>query len=176
MNRMEFKLFPEISTERLILRKLNTEDLELIFTLRSSKEVTKYIARPLYKDMEEAVCFLNKTIKSVSNNEVIVWTIRLRDSLIPIGTICFRNFSKDKKTAEVGYDMLPEFQSNGYMNEAIRSVINFGFKELKLNTIEAYTSKHNLKSIKLLKKNHFIFQKDRKDDDFPDNIIFTLNV
>lgn len=171
---MDFKLFPEIITDRLVLRKLEANDSELVFTLRSSKEVTKYIDRPLYKEKEEAVCFLNKTIKSISNNEVIVWTIRLKDSLVPTGTICLWNFSEDRKTAEVGYDMLPEFQSNGYMNEAIGSVINFGFKELKLNTIEAYTSKHNLSSIKLLKKNHFIFQKDRKDEDFQDNIIFTL--
>ena len=174
--RMDFKLFQEIITDRLVLRKLEASDSELVFALRSSKEVTKYIARPLYKDMEEAVSFLNKTIKSISNNEVIVWTIRLKDSLLPTGTICLWNFSDDRKTAEVGYDMLPEFQNNGFMNEAITSVINFGFQELKLNTIEAYTSKHNLKSIKLLKLNHFILRNDRKDDNFPDNIIFSLDV
>ena len=173
MNSMDFKLFPEIITDRLVLRKLESSDSELVFALRSSKEVTKYIERPLYKDIEEAVYFLNKTIKSISINEVIVWTIRLKDSLVPTGTICFWNFSEDRKTAEVGYDMLPEFQNNGFMNEAIRSVINFGFKELKLNTIEAYTSKHNKRSISLLEKNDFILQKEIKDEGFPDNIIFT---
>ena len=173
---MDFELFPEITTERLVLRKLEANDSELLFTLRSSTEVTKYIDRPLYKDKEEAVYFLNKTIKPISNIEVIVWTIRLKDSLVPTGTICFWNFSEDKKSAEVGYDMLPKFQNNGFMNEAIKSVIIFGFKELNLSTIEAYTSKHNKGSIALLKKNNFILDKYRKDEGFPDNIIFSLKL
>ncbi len=90
---MDFNQYPDINTERLVLRKLNTHDSEIVFSLRSSKEVTKYIDRPLYKDKEEAMFFLNKTIKSINNNEVIVWTIRSKDSLIPLGTICFWNFS-----------------------------------------------------------------------------------
>lgn len=173
---IDFKSFPEIETERLMLRKLDTNDSELIFTLRPSKEVTKYIARPLYKNLEEAKAFIKDRIKDIENNVSIVWTIRYKDSLIPVGTICLWNFSKDKKTAEVGYDMLPEFQSNGYMGEAIKSVINFGFKELQLNTIEAYTSKYNKGSIRLLNKNRFILQKERKDIDYPDNLIYSLNV
>ena len=171
---MDFKQYPDINTERLVLRKLNTNDSEIVFSLRSSKEVTKYIDRPLYKDKEEAMFFLNKTIKSINNNEVIVWTIRSKDSLIPLGTICFWNFSEDRKTAEVGYDILPEFQNNGFMNEALKKVIGFGFNELDLTTIEAFTSKYNNGSIRLLEKNQFVLQKERKDIGFPDNIIFTL--
>ena len=173
MNSMDFKLYSELTTERLVLRKLETIDSNLIFTLRSSKEVTKYIARPLCSDLEEAKIFIKDRIDDIDNNISIVWTIRLKDSLIPTGTICLWNFSKDKKTAEVGYDMLPEFQNNGYMIEALKRVLIFGFKELNLNTIEAYTSKHNKRSISLLEKNHFILQKERKDKGFPDNIIFT---
>ena len=172
---MNFKLFPDITTKRLVLRKLNLDDLEHIFKLRSSKEVTKYIARPLYENIDEAKTFIKDRFKDIDSNTSIVWTIRFKDSLIPIGTICLWNFSDDKKTAEVGYDMLPEFQGKGYMNETIKNVINFGFNKLKLTAIEAYTSKVNNASIKLLKKNHFILQKDRKDIDFPDNIILTLN-
>lgn len=173
---MDFKAFPEITTERLVLRKLNAKDSELIFALRSSEEVTKYIARPLFENIEEAKIFIKNRIKDMEKNISIVWIISLKESPIPVGTICLWNFSDDGKTAEVGYDLLPEFQRKGFMNEAIKSVINFGFKELNLNTIAAYTSKHNIESIKLLKKNHFILQKERKDEDFPNNIIFTLTV
>lgn len=173
---MDFNQYPDITTDRLVLRKLNTNDSEIVFSLRSSKEVTKYIDRPLYKDKEEAIFFVNKTIKSMSNNEVIVWTISHMDSLILIGTICLWNFSEDRKTAEVGYDMLPEFQNNGFMNETLKSVISFGFNELDLKIIEAYTSMHNKESIKLLEKNHFVLQKERKDEDFPDNIIYNLKI
>ncbi len=171
---MNFELFPEITTERLVLRKLEVIDSELIFSLRSSKEVTKYIARPLYKTIEEAKTFINDRIKDIDNNISIVWTILIKNSQIPVGTICLWNLSDDRKTAEVGYDLLPEFQGKGYMREAFRSVMNFGFNEMKLKSIEAYTSKYNKSSIGLLEKNKFILQKERKDSDKPDNIIFIL--
>ena len=174
MNKMYFKAISEITTERLVLRKLNGEDSELIFTLRSNKVVTKYIARPLFENIGEAKSFIKDRIKDMENNISIVWTIRPKDSLVHTGTICLWNFSEDKKTAEVGYDMLPEFQNNGFMNEALKRVVSFGFNELDLLTIEAYTSKRNKASIRLLKKNHFVLQSKREDEGNPDNIIFTL--
>ena len=60
------------------------------------------------------------------------------------------------------------------MSEAIVSVLNFGFKDLQLNTIEAFTHKNNIASIALLKKHQFIFQPERKDEGFENNRIFRL--
>ena len=62
------------------------------------------------------------------------------------------NFSSDRKTAELGYDLLPEFFNKGIMSEALQQVILFGQETLKLNTIEAYTHQDNSNSIKLLEK------------------------
>ena len=173
---MNFNQYPNVFEERLVLRKLSANDAKLIYDLRSSIEVTKYIDRPLYKDSEEAIFFLNKTIKSINNNEVIVWSIHLKVSLIPIGTICLWNFLEDRKIAEVGYDMLPEFHKKGFMNEALNAIVNFGFNNLKLKSIEAYTNKNNLSSIKLLEKNHFIKQNNRRDDGNIDNLIYTKGI
>ncbi|MFT5248959.1 MAG: ribosomal-protein-alanine N-acetyltransferase [bacterium] len=60
------------------------------------------------------------------------------------------------------------------MNEAIINVLEFGFKEINFKTIEAFTSFKNNSSIKLLEKNNFKLQKDRRDEGFPNNRIYTL--
>jgi len=60
------------------------------------------------------------------------------------------------------------------MSEALQCVVRFGFNTLKLEVIEAFTSKHNKGSIALLEKNDFNLEQDRKDEGFPDNIIFRL--
>lgn len=65
------------------------------------------------------------------------------------------NFSKNKKTAEVGYDLDPEFQSKGIMSESLKMIIDFGLKKLKLDKIEAFTHAENESSKKLLEKNGF---------------------
>jgi ribosomal-protein-alanine N-acetyltransferase len=41
--------------------------------------------------------------------------------------------------AEVGYGLNPAFQNKGIMTEALKCVIDYGFNELKLIKIEAFT-------------------------------------
>ena len=64
-------------------------------------------------------------------------------------------FSKDQKTAEIGYDLHPQFHKKGIMTEALSCILNYGFKNLELENIEAYTHKENKasKSVVLPTKN-----------------------
>ncbi|MBQ0786960.1 MAG: GNAT family N-acetyltransferase [Oceanihabitans sp.] len=171
---MEFKEVKEIHTERLTLRILNTTDVDIVFALRSNEEVVQYIARAAFKLLSEAEEKTQELIKYIETNTSISWIINLTAETKKIGSICLWNFSADRKTAEVGYDLLPEYHNKGIMSEALKSVLHLGFQTLELETIEAFTSRHNKGSIALLEKNGFGLQAGRMDDGFPDNIIFRL--
>ena len=93
-----------------------------------------------------------------------------------IGTVCLWNFSEDKRYAEIGYELLPTYFGNGYMDETIKEVVKFGFETIELQTIEAFTHYGNASSIKLLEKNKFILQEKRRDEGFPNNRIYSLKV
>ena len=62
----------------------------------------------------------------------------------------------------------------GYMNEALAKVIAFGFNEMKLKTIEAYTHEHNEGSIRLLLKNNFKQGKIPKKEVASNRLFFSL--
>lgn len=174
---MNFTPFPLLKTERLLLRKIKESDSDVILFLRSDKTVNKFIERTenrKTKNKNDALKFIKEITEAIEKNKSISWGITLKDNPQIIGTICLWNFSKDKKNAEVGYDLNPKFQQKGIMNEALKSIINFGFNTLKLNKIEAYTHKHNLSSKNLLEKNKFKFIEDKKDEYNADNIIFEL--
>ena len=49
-----------------------------------------------------------------------------------------------------------DHQGCGIMKEAIPPVLDFGFTNLKLHSVEATVSPENIPSIKLLEKNSFI--------------------
>lgn len=168
---MEFTKYSNIKTERLLLRSINNQDVEITYLLRSNPIVGKYIIRPLCKDRVEAKAHVDKVINLMKNNESIVWIIEYEK---PIGTICLWNFSEDRKTAEVGYDLLPEYHSKGIMTEALKMILGFGFDTLGLKVIEAYTHKENNSSKRLLERQGFIYQEKRKDPGFPHNAIFTI--
>ncbi len=54
MLNLNFKPFPEITTERLLLRKMTKQDAEEMFFLRSDENVMKYIDRPRAASMQDA--------------------------------------------------------------------------------------------------------------------------
>lgn len=174
---MKFIPFPEIKTERLFLRKIEQSDCDVILFLRSDATVTKFIERPenrKTKNIADAIKFIKQLNEYLETNKSITWGITLKNNSKITGTICLWNFSKNNKTAEVGYDLDPEFQGKGIMNEALKMVVDFGFNELRLHKIEAFTHNENENSKKLLKKNGFQFIENRKDEGNKSNIIFEL--
>lgn len=171
---IKFIPFPELTTERLLLRQTVKTDAKEVFFSRSDKEMNKYIRRNPPVNIKEAEDFVDKIIRGMENGENINWSITLNGEQKMIGSICLWNFSPDKKIAEVGYDLHSDFQHQGIMDEALKRVLTFGFKTLKLDHIEAFTHYLNEPSKKLLLKNNFLYIENRKDKDDPNNSIFEL--
>lgn len=167
-------MFPEIATVRLLLRQTTKSDATEILFLRSNKQVNKFIKREAPKDLKDAEVFLNKISKSVEKGDVIYWGICLKRVPKLIGTICLWNFSTETKKAEVGYDLHPDFQGLGFMSEALKAVLDYGFNNLQLDTIEAFTHFKNENSIKLLEKNNFKIVPNKTDMDNINNIILRI--
>jgi RimJ/RimL family protein N-acetyltransferase len=53
----------------------------------------------------------------------------------------------------------------GLMSEAVKAVLYYGFKDLALNSIEAFTHKANMRSKKILAKFQFQYLPDKADAD-----------
>lgn len=171
MNRNQFL---QIKTERLLLRKPKTTDWEMVSYLRSDKEINKYVKRPSAESKEKALEFITKINNGISNNDLLYWAITEQNNDQMIGSICLWNFSADRKTAEVGYDLSPKSQGKGMMNESLKGVLEFGFVNLKLDLIEAYTHQKNEPSKKMLERNGFELLVDKKDIDNQDNVVYQI--
>lgn len=179
MLELNFRPFPELTTDRLVLRQITQEDAPQFFDIRSNTDVMKYIDRPLHKNIEESIELINKIITAVENNEYIAWAISLKTNLDFIGTISFHRIEKEHYRAEIGYMIHPQFWRKGYTQEAISEVIQFGFKKLKLHSIEANINPNNLASASILLKNGFVQEAYFKENyfyngKFLDTAIFSL--
>jgi len=155
MLNINFTPFPYLETERLYLRPLKTEDANEIFILRSHESVNEFIKRPRAKTIDDALQHIEKINNNIENDESILWAISMKNDPKLIGTICLWNIVKEKDHAEIGYELLPQFNGKGLMQEAFVKVIEYGFEKLQLKTIEAWLNVNNLRSIKILEKNNF---------------------
>jgi ribosomal-protein-alanine N-acetyltransferase len=162
MLRLVFSPFPFLKTEQLILRQLTINDANDILKLRSDKKVNEFIDRPKTIDLTSARKFIEKIDKGIKENEWIYWAISLKGNDTLIGTICFWNIVPEKDMAETGYELFPEFQGKGLMQEAFAQIIDFGFHKMNLKIITAFTHPDNDRSKRLLEKNNFQQDKDHR--------------
>ncbi|MEM9509430.1 MAG: GNAT family protein [Cyanobacteria bacterium P01_E01_bin.35] len=72
-----------------------------------------------------------------------------------IGIIELYDLELEHGVAELSYWLALEAWGKGYMSEALPPVLDFGFKTLSLNRIQAYHMVRNLASGKVLLKNGF---------------------
>ena len=151
-----FTSFPVLSSERLLLRKLSIEDVADLFKLRSDRRVNEFIDRIPATKIEEVESFITKINKGIDNNEWHYWAVSLKSTSKLIGTICLWNINPDKELAELGYELMPDFQGLGIMVEAVGRLIDFGFNVMQLNIITGVVRTLNYKSVNLLEKKGFI--------------------
>lgn len=156
MLQIDLSIFPTLETERLILRRLDINDLESMYTMRTHPEVMKYIPIPLPQSEEEVKQYIQSIDTRMDSKECVNWVITLKESDVMIGTIGFYRMKLEHYRAETGYMTLPQFNGKGYVTEALQAIINYGFNTMQLHSIEALVDPDNIGSIKVLEKCEFV--------------------
>ena len=174
-----FTPFPELITERLLLRRLVADDAPAIQQLRSDDLVNKYLDRPKLISLAECLAYVKKIDANLANGNSCYWGICFKEDKKLIGTICLWNFDPEKEMADLGYELMPAYQGKGIMLEAVESVIDFGFDMMQLKVILALTHPENEGSRNLLKKANFEedfnYQYSSNEDAGEDAVYFLVN-
>ncbi|CAN5268593.1 GNAT family N-acetyltransferase [soil metagenome] len=178
MLQCNFSPFPQLLTDHLLLRRVEAEDINEIFFLRSDKEVLKYLDKPV-PTYEETIVFIKKVQDWEAKNEAIQWGICLKEDNKIIGTIGFWRMQPEHYRAEIGYVLHPGFHGKGIMDEAMKAVLDYGFREMKLHSVEANVNPLNVASARVLEKNNFMREGYFKENyfyngSFIDSAIYSL--
>lgn len=143
--------FPILTTTRLNLIEIKEEHLPDIYNLFSNKQVNQYYNVVPLKEIDEARKYVDWFYSRLKEGLGIRWGITLKDTSTIIGTLGFNNYTANHR-ANLGYELLPEYWNNGYMVEALKAIIQYGFEILQINRIEAEVMQGNTASEKLLSK------------------------
>lgn len=145
-------LFPDLETDRLILRQLTLADTDFVFHQFSDPQVCQYLMdEPPVATMEEAQGIINFFMNPEEKKRVRWGIVRKADQRL-IGTCGFHNWHQAYYRAEIGYDLAPDCWGQGMMGEALRVVIDHGFRRMELNRLDAYIYVDNPRSIGLAEK------------------------
>lgn len=134
---MHFPDFRELETPRLRLRKIGMSDLTEFNRFAGSEEVTKYMLFLPHKSLAESAASIEKWAARYETGHCYHWGIALKESNRLIGMIDLLRFDEANSSCSFAYMLAEDHWGRGYMTEALKAVIDFGFSEMELQRIEA---------------------------------------
>ena len=148
----------EIKTKRLILRELKSSDAKSLQENLNNLNVSKWLEAISYPySLKDAKSFISMCKKEARKKPRVKYefAVVLKEGKINIGSMGLYLKTKHRK-ASLGYWIGEKYWRKGYGSEALKSIINFAFKKLKLIRLEAEIYPRNPSSGKLLEKHGFV--------------------
>lgn len=151
-----------IETERLILRELEYTDENDLFEMDSDPEVHLFIENNPVKSIDEIQKAIKMLKEQYVENGIARWAVVDKLSNECIGWSGLKYFNEQinnhKNFYELGYRFKKKHWGKGFATESSIAVLNYGFKNLGVDTIFAITDPNNVNSKKVLTKLGFQFQ------------------
>ena len=143
---------PPLLTERLVLRSFTLGDAADVQRLAGDPDVASTLPNmphPYEDGMAEE--WMRFCSERYDKDEALNFAITLRTDKNFIGGIALR-LAQESKEGELGYWIGKPYWNRGYMTEAAKAVVAYGFKVLKLNRIHAKYFKRNVASKRVVEK------------------------
>lgn len=135
-----------ITTERLVLRPFQIDDLGAFVAYRSDPEIARYQSwEPTYS-MADAACFLEsqRGLTFGQPGEWLQLAIVDRQSGTIYGDCAVRVLHDQPETAEIGVTLAQASQGKGVANEALTAVLAELFERRSMHRVFAETDDRNL--------------------------------
>jgi len=164
-----------LETDRLLLRPLELADAKAMFAMDSNPNVHKYLWQNPTQQLEETIAIIEKVQAQYVRNgigrfatllketgEFIGWTgIKFIDDHIENGNTNFFDY---------GYRLDEKFWGKGYATEASLTWLAYGFDQMNIDKMNAYTHQENAASNHILNKIGMTFM-----ESYPDQAGATWN-
>jgi ribosomal-protein-alanine N-acetyltransferase len=174
----DFTHFPALVTPRLYLREMTPKDVNALLMLFGNPEVVKFIGMQPIKHIDQANEWLKWMGGFFAAKDGLRWGITLQDGVF-VGSAGLHRWNREAQYAQIGCDIAYKFWGHGYGQEAMREIIEFGWKQMKLNRIEAEVVQGNQGSVHVMDKLGFkqegvLRQRLLKGGKFYDVLIYSL--
>ena len=126
-----------LQTARLLLRPLVEADAPALFAIFSDPAVMRYWSTPPWASMDEAHALVARDQKAMAAGDYLRLGLVRTDTGALIGNCTLFSIRTTCRRAELGYGLAQSAWGQGYMHEALRALLDFGFSALNLNRVEA---------------------------------------
>ena len=149
-----------ILTDRLTLEIIKADDYDFILSIVNSKGWIENIGDRNLHSKDAAVEYINKILWT---ENFIYWVVRTKKAKTPIGIISLIKRSY-LEYFDIGFAFLPQYTNYGYAYEAAKAVLRMVSRLPSFKIVLATTLFSNKRSIKLLTKLGFRYEKENETE------------
>ncbi|MGL4599563.1 MAG: GNAT family N-acetyltransferase, partial [Bacteroidia bacterium] len=121
----------------------------------SHPDLMRYYNQEPYTNIEQAEKLIPHFELGLREGRFIRWAFCRKADHQFLGTLGLFTNMRNPYSAELGYEIHPDFQNQGFVSEAVDRVVHYGLQNLHLRRIEARTMLPNEASGRVLVKNKF---------------------
>ncbi len=158
INQKVFDSFPNIETERLILREIKETDIPKLLELQSDTKVNEFLSHRKVETEEDILKFIAHRKMFFEKKWGITWVGAVKETDEFLGICSYNAIDIQNHRAEISGELHPKYWRTHIGQETFLSVIRFGFENINLHSITAKTSPSNIATVGILEK--FGFQKE----------------
>ena len=168
---------PTLRGSNVILRWLTADDLDALHGVFADPEVARYLAVPRHQSREETERFLDSIHEGYRTSSLFQWGIEHAGRIV--GTCTLGGLDWENRRAEIGFALARSAWGQGLMPDALTTVIDHAFDDLKLHRIEADVDPRNEASLRLLerlgfRREGYLRERYLKDGEIQDTVFFGL--
>ena len=163
-----------LETKRMILRDIESADEQNLLELDSDPEVMKYLTNGLPHTRVEIrqTLFRMGEMRVHHSGKFGYWAAIEKSTSKFMGWFHFRPRFKDPTNTtiiELGYRLKKDFWGQGYATEGSLALLDKGFNQLGVEKVFATTMKKNIASQRVMEKVGMKFDKEFRDESFPES-------
>lgn len=154
-----FDVFPHLENDRVIIRKMQSSDVEALSEISHNENVYKYIPPFLYKKSKKVLetAINNLGGRDFEKKKSIIAGIYLQDHPDRlVGLAEMFDYNKKKSEITVGYRVNETYWHRGIATSALKRMVEYLAYEMGVATLKAFVMPENIHSAKVLLNNGFI--------------------
>ena len=151
-----FNQFPEIQSDKYVLSKITTAELDDLFEICSNEALYKYSSSRAKKNKAVVYNMITQFERDFNHKKAIYWGIYQKHSPYKlIGLIELFNFNKEVDMVTIGYMLNESYWGQGIATTAVHLALTFLFETAQINRVQAFVLAENLPSKRVLLRNQF---------------------
>lgn len=152
--------WPILETKRCILREITEQDVPALYEIYNESDKAFQYTEGLFEDPEEELAYTRNYISMQYRfYEYGIWIVTDRETGRIIGRAGLES-REGYEDAELGYAFALSYRHKGYAYEVCSAILDYAYKELGMQSLNAFTLRENKDSVRLLE--HLGFRYDSK--------------